>query len=89
MFDFEKYGFKKKEKNRIWNKDDYIIYNGLGENEDGWFTIELFTLCKNEDVGDSDKIIFRGTPEEMDIYLKGKYRDETLNILLDGEITKK
>ncbi len=66
-----------------WYKDDLIIYRGLGQDSNDDFVIELYTLCGINDVGLSDKIIFRGEYNEMVNFIKTEYRDDQLIKLLN------
>ena len=89
MIDLKKYGFEEITPNNQWSKDGDVIYAGLGEDENGGFSVQLLTLCNEGDIGISSEIIFRGTYYEMDIYLKTIHRKEKLNEILNVEILKK
>lgn len=79
---FEKYGFQETIPENEWCKDDLIIYAGLGQDENNNFTIELYTLCKRDDVGDSEKIIFRGELNEIETHFRKHNRPKTIDELL-------
>ena len=82
MFDLSKYGFKEETPDNQWLSGDLIIYAGLGQDKNDYFTIQLMTLCNMNDVGDTEKIIFRGTYDEMENYLKQYFRNKQLDKLI-------
>ena len=83
MIDLEKYGFLQNGVNTDeWiHSDGYIIYAGIGISEDNKMDVELLTLQEFL----ASEFEFRGTHDEMNMYLTTKFRAKKLTELLENE----